>query len=48
MTNLKVKKSSGHKILDDTVIQAINKVKHRFPKISAKTTFDGPVKFTLN
>ena len=48
VTNLKVKKSSGHKILDDTVIQAINKVKHKFPKISAKTTFDVPVKFTLN
>lgn len=48
VTNIKVKKSSGHKILDDTVIQAINKVKHKFPKISAKTTFDVPVKFTLN
>lgn len=48
VTNIKVKKSSKHQILDDTVIRAINKVKHKFPKISARTTFDVPVKFTLN
>ena len=48
VTNIKVKKSSGYKILDDTVIQAINRVKNKFPKISAKTNFNISVNFTLN
>lgn len=48
VTNIRVKNSSGYKILDDTVIQTINKVKSRFPKIKASATFETPVKFTLN
>ncbi|NLK67364.1 MAG: energy transducer TonB [Campylobacteraceae bacterium] len=47
ITNLKVTKSSGHKILDETVLQVIDRVKSRFPKISATTTFTVPIKFTL-
>ncbi|ASM38779.1 MAG: energy transducer TonB [Campylobacter sputorum] len=47
VANLKVTKSSGHKILDDTVLSVINKVKHKFPKIKADTTFEVPIKFTL-
>ncbi|WP_033915959.1 energy transducer TonB [Campylobacter sputorum] len=47
ITNLKVAKSSGHKILDDTVISVIQSVKHKFPKIDVSTTFEVPIKFTL-
>ncbi|MCR8699301.1 energy transducer TonB [Campylobacter ureolyticus] len=48
VTNIIVKKSSSYKILDETVVNAINKVKNKFPKISETTSFEVPVKFTLN
>ncbi|MBE7357356.1 energy transducer TonB [Campylobacter sp. RM12327] len=47
VANLKVAKSSGHKILDDTVISVIQSVKNKFPKIDVSTTFEVPIKFAL-
>lgn len=47
LTNIKVIQSSNHQILDETVLKVIERVRHRFPSISAKTSFEIEIKFTL-
>lgn len=48
VSGIRVVKSSGHKILDDTVVAVIERVKGKFPPIKEKTTITVPVKFSLN
>lgn len=47
VSNIIIKQSSGHKILDDTVINVINKVKTKFPPINVQTNFTIPIKFSI-
>lgn len=47
ISNIHISKSSSYKILDETVLNVINKVSSKFPDIKAKTTFSIPIKFNL-
>lgn len=47
ISNIHISRSSSHKILDETVLNVINKVSSKFPDIKAKTTFSIPIKFNL-
>lgn len=47
VTSLEVLQGS-HQTLDEATLKAVEKTKHKFPKIAKSTTFTLPIQFTLN